>query len=210
MVPRFPFVPREEKFFGLFEQSAQNMVKAAQELKTMVDNCGDVVKSVAEIVELEHQGDIITHRIIAQLNRTFVTPFDREDIVLLAQSLDDVTDLIHAAADSILIYKINYATQRAKELADIVVQSAVEVEKAIPLLRGRKELKQITPRCVEINRLENIADRVFRSAMGELFDGPMDIADVIKWREIYQYMEAATDRCEDVSNVLEGVALKNA
>ena len=210
VVPRFPFIPREEKFFELFEQSAQNMVKAAQGLKEMVDNCGDVVKSVAEITELEHQGDTITHQIIAQLHRTFVTPFDREDIVLLAHRLDDVTDFIHAAADAMLIYKIERSTPRAQELADIIVQAATEVEKAMPQLRRLVELKQILPRCVEINRLENMADRVFRAAMGELFDEDIDMAQVIKWREIYEYMEAATDRCEDVANVLEGVALKHA
>jgi len=210
VVPRFPFIPREEKFFELFEQSAQNMVKAAQGLKEMVDNCGDVVKSVAEITELEHQGDTITHQIIAQLHRTFVTPFDREDIALLAHRLDDVTDFIHAAADAMLIYKIERSTPRAQELADIIVQAATEVEKAMPQLRRLVELKQVLPRCVEINRLENMADRVFRAAMGELFDEDIDMAQVIKWREIYEYMEAATDRCEDVANVLEGVALKHA
>ena len=209
-MPRFPFIPREEKFFGLFEQSAQNMVKAAQGLQKLVDTCGDVAKNVAEITELEHQGDTITHQIIAQLHRTFVTPFDREDIALLAQRLDDVTDFIHAAADAILIYKIECSTPRARELASIIVQAAAEVERTIPQLRHRVELKQILPRCVEINRLENIADRVFRAAMGELFDDSIDMAQVIKWREIYEHMESATDRCEDVANVLEGVALKHA
>ena len=207
---RFPFIPREEQFFGLFEDSAQNMVKAAQELKGVVDTWEDVGERVGKITDLEHQGDTITHQIMAQLNRTFVTPFDREDIALLAHSLDDVTDFIHAAADAMLIYKVAHSSQRAKELADIIVQAAIEVERAMPHLRHRAELKQIFERCVEINRLENMADRVFRSAMGELFDDVTDIADVIKWREIYEYMESATDRCEDVANVLEGVALKHA
>ena len=207
---RFPFIPREEKFFGLFEESAQNMVKAARELKGVVDTWEDVGERVGKITDLEHQGDTITHQIMAQLNRTFVTPFDREDIALLAHSLDDVTDFIHAAADAMLIYKVAHSSQRAKELADIIVQAATEVEKAMPHLRHRAELKQIFERCVEINRLENMADRVFRSAMGELFDDATDIADIIKWREIYEYMESATDRCEDVANVLEGVALKHA
>ena len=207
---RFPFIPREEKFFGLFEESAQNVVKAAQELKTMVDTWEDVEERVGTITELEHQGDTITHQIMAQLNRTFVTPFDREDIALLAHSLDDVIDFIHAAADAMLIYKVNHSSQRAKELADIIVQGATEIERAMPYLRRRAALKQVFERCVEINRLENMADRVFRSAMGELFDDTTDIAEVIKWREIYEYMESATDRCEDVADVLEGVALKNA
>ena len=209
-MPRFPFIPREQEFFGLFEQSAQNMVKAAQGLQKLVATGANVPENVAEITDLEHQGDLITHQIIAQVHRTFVTPFDREDIALLAQSLDDVTDFIHAAADAILIYKVECPTQRAQELAEIIVQAATVVERAMPQLRHRSELKQVLEQCVEINRLENMADRVFRAAMGELFDDDIDIASVIKWREIYEHMEAATDRCEDVANVLEGVALKHA
>jgi len=207
---RFPFIPREHKFFDLFEQSAHNMVKAAQVLKGMVDTWKDVRKSVDEITDLEHEGDTITHQIMAQLHRTFVTPFDREDIATLAHTLDDVTDFIFAAATRMLIYKIDHSTPRAKELANIIVQAALEVERAIPLLRHRAELGKVLPRCVEINRLENVADEVFRSALAELFDDTTDMAQVIKWREIYEHMESATDRCEDVSNVLEGVALKYA
>jgi len=207
---KFPFIPREEKFFDLFEEGARNMVKAAQRLKEMVDTWEDVDGKVGEITELEHQGDSVTHQIMAQLHRTFVTPFDREDIAWLAHSLDDVTDFIQAAADAMLVYKVDPPSQRAKELADIIVQAATEVEKAIPELRHRGELKQVLPRCVEINRLENMADRVFRSAMSELFNDSSDMAQVIKWREVYEHMESATDRCEDVANVLEGVALKHA
>ena len=207
---KFPFIPREEKFFDLFEESAQNMVKAAQGLKGMVDTWQNVEGTVAEITELEHVGDTITHQIMAQLHRTFVTPFDREDIALLAHTLDDVTDFIHAAADAMLLYKVDSPSQRAKELADIIVQATAEVERALPQLRHRAKLKQILKQCVEINRLENTADRVFRSAMAELFSDSTDMAQVIKWREIYEHMESATDRCEDVADVLEGVALKHA
>jgi len=209
-VVRFPFVPMEKKFFDLFEEGARNMVKASQVLRGMIDTWEFVGGRVAEITELEHQGDTITHQIMAQLNRTFVTPFDREDIALLAHTMDDVTDFIHAAADAMLIYKIESPTQRAKELADIIVQAAAEVERAVGKLRRHADLKRIPEYCVEINRLENMADRVFRSAMAELFDDTTDIAQVIKWREIYEHMESATDRCEDVANVLEGVALKHA
>ena len=207
---RFPFIPREHKFFDLFEKSAHNMVKVTQVLKEMVDTWEDIRKSVDEITDLEHEGDTITHQIMEQLNRTFVTPFDREDIAMLAHTLDDVTDFIFAAASRLLIYKINHSTPRAQELAAIIVQAALEVERAIPQLRHRAELEKILPRCVEINRLENVADEVFRSAQAELFDNTTDITQIIKWREIYEYMESATDRCEDVSNVLEGVALKYA
>jgi len=208
---KFLFSGGEEKFFSLFEESARNMVKTAESLKALVDTWSNIEGRVAEITELEHAGDTITHQIMAQLNRTFVTPFDREDITQLAHVLDDVTDFIHAAADAMFIYKIDKPTQRAKELADIIVQAAAEVASAMPRLRRHgKELKQILEHCVEINRLENMADRVFRSAQAELFADATDITAIIKWREIYEYMESATDRCEDVADVLEGVALKHA
>ncbi len=207
---KFPFMPRGERFFDLFEESAHNMVKAAQVLKELVDTWEDLKKSLDEIADLEHKGDTITHQIIAQLHRTFVTPFDREDIAKLAQTLDDVTDFIYAATTRMFIYKIDHPTPRAKELANVIIQAATEVEAAIPQLRHRAELKKVLPRCVEINRLENVADELYRLAVAELFDETTDMAQVIKWREIYEHMESATDRCEDVSNVLEGVALKYA
>ena len=207
---KFPFIPREHKFFNFFEESARNMVRAAQVLNELVDTWDGVEDKVSQIAQMEDEGDAVTHQIMAQLNRTFVTPFDREDIVLLAHSLDDVVDFIDAAADAMLIYKIDKPTPRAKELADIIVQAALEVERAIPQLRHRDGLKKMLPRCVEIHRLENVADKVFRSAIAELFDETKDVTRIIKWREIYEHMESATDRCEDVSNVLEGVALKYA
>ena len=176
----------------------------------MIDTWQFIDSRVAEITELEHEGDTITHQIISLLHRTFVTPFDREDIALLAHTMDDIIDFIHATADAMFIYKIPSPTQRAKELADIIVQGAIEVEKAVNGLRRKSEFKQILERCVEINRLENMADRVYRAAIGELFDNTSDIAQIIKWREIYEHMESATDRCEDVADALEGVALKNA
>jgi predicted phosphate transport protein (TIGR00153 family) len=207
---RLPFIPKEQKFSELFEESAQNIVKASQALKEMVGSWQFIDSRVAEITELEHQGDTIAHQILSLVNRTFVTPFDREDIALLAHTMDDVIDFVHAAADAMFIYKIDSPTQRSKELADIIVQAAAEVERAVFGLRRRSGLKEILERCVEINRLENMADRVFRAAMAELFDDATDITLVIKWREIYEHMESATDRCEDVANVLEGVALKHA
>ncbi len=207
---KFSLMPRESKFFDLFEESARNMLKTSQALRELLDSWELVEGRVAEITELEHAGDTITHQIVAQLHRTFVTPFDREDMAFLAHTMDDVTDFIHAAADAMLIYKINEPTTRSKELANIIVQATAEVEKAVQGLRRQANLKRILERCVEINRLENMADRVFRAAMAELFEDNGDMAQVIKWREIYEHMESATDRCEDVANVLEGVALKHA
>ncbi len=207
---KFSLMPRSSKFFDLFEASARNTLKTAKALRDLIDSWDVIGGRVAEITEMEHEGDSLTHQIIAQLHRTFVTPFDREDIALLAHTMDDITDFIHAAADAMFIYKIDRPSERARELADIIVQAATEVEIAVTGLRRHSELKKILDRCIEINRLENMADRVFRSAMAELFDDVVDIAQVIKWREIYEQMESATDRCEDVANVLEGVALKHA
>ena len=207
---KFHLLPREEKFFNLFEDSARNMVRTAKVLKELVNCWENVEQKVGQIDDLEHVGDTITHQIMAQLYRTFVTPFDPEDIALLAHSMDDVTDFIHAAATAMFLYKVDCPNQRARELADIIVQAASEIEMAMPKLRNRAGLKQILPACVEINRLENAADQVFRAAMAELFDDSKDMAHVIKWREIYEHMESATDRCEDVANVLEGVAQKHA
>ena len=207
---KLPFVPREEKFFDLFERDAGNIVQAARGLKDMLDNWENVGHKVADITELEHEGDSITHQIAALLHRTFVTPFDREDIASLAHRMDDILDFIHAAADALYIYKIDAPTQRSRELADIIVKAALEVQRAVPMLRCRADLRKIPEHCVELNRLENAADKVFRSALGELFDDDKDTAYIIKWREIYEHMESATDRCEDVANVLEGVALKHA
>jgi predicted phosphate transport protein (TIGR00153 family) len=207
---KLSIMPREQKFFDLFEEAAKNITKAARELKEMMDTWQFIDSRVAEITELEHEGDTIAHQILSLLHRTFVTPFDREDIALLAHTMDDIIDFVHATADSMFIYKITAPTQRAKELADIIVQGAVEVEKAVHGLRHKSEFKQILERCVEINRLENMADRVYRAAIGELFDNTSDITQIIKWREIYDHMESATDRCEDVADALEGVALKNA
>ncbi len=207
---RLPFIPKEHKFFELFEESAENILKAARELKEMVDTWQFIDSRVAEITELEHHGDTITHQVISLLHRTFVTPFDREDIALLAHTMDDVIDFIHSAADAMFIYKIDKPTERSKELADIIIRGAVEIQKAVSGLKRRSELKNIMEVCVEINRLENMADRVYRAAMAELFENTSDVTQLIKWREIYEHMEAATDRCEDVANVLEGVALKHA
>jgi len=207
---RFPFIPREEKFFDLFEESARNLVRAAQLLAQLFEDWEDVEERARQLTELEHHGDNITHRIIAQLHATFVTPIDREDIAQLAERMDDVMDFMEGTAVALVLYKVSQPTERAKELADILVRVTSEVGKAIPRLRRRNQLNQIPGHCIEINRLENEADAVLRSALGELFDHQADIADVIKWREIYEHMENATDRCEDIANVLEGVMIKRA
>ncbi len=207
---KISFIPRENKFIDLFIQAASNMVKTANALEDLLTNWENVDIKVAYITELEHEGDSLTHQVSAMLYRTFVTPFDREDIAQLSHVMDDVTDFIHATAESIHIYKVASTTERANALAAIIVQAADEVEKAVRCLGNRSDLKKIVEHCVEINRLENKADAVYRAALGELFEDSTDTKYIIKWREIYDHMENATDSCEDVANVLEGIALKNA
>jgi len=208
---KFNLMPRDDKFFDLFEVSAKNMVRAAESLKDMIYSWDRFDEKLEEMTKIEHQGDTITHEIMFQLNRSFITPFDREDIGLLAHSLDDVTDLIQSAADTMVLYKVKTPGKRARELADIIVQITTEVENVMPSLRRHNaNLEKILNSCVEINRLENVADTIYRTALTELFDDDSDIADIIKWREIYEHMESATDMCEDVANVLESVALKHA
>ncbi len=209
-MPGFSLVPREKKFFELFEEDAKNAVEAAKLLLDLVNNWENVELKMNHITDLEHQGDEITHRIMSSLHTTFITPIDREDIAALAHTIDDIVDFIQAAADAMLIYRVSAPTQRAKELAAIIVQATEELVKAMPDLKIPGQLNHILTHCVEMNRLENAADRVYRAALGELFTDAHNVTDILKWREIYNHMESATDRCEDVANVLEGVALKYA
>lgn len=207
-MPKFSIMPREPKFFDLFEKSVANVAKAAKELADFLEDYTNVPLKVARITELEHEGDAITHQIMEQLHRTFVTPLDREDIALLTERLDDVLDFIEDAANAMLLYRIEQPTTRAREMAAILVTMTSELVVAVPLLRNRSKMKEILEHCVEINRLENEADAIIRHALTELFDN-MPIADVIKWREIYEHLETAADKGEDVANVLEGVVLKH-
>ena len=207
---KFSLMPKEKKFAILFEQSAHNAVKIAQQLKDMVCTWENVHERLAIITDLEHEGDAITHQIMAQLHRSFITPFDREDIALLAHSLDEITDFIHSSADMMVLYRVGQPTSRARELADIIVQTATEVEKAVSEIHEHIKRAELLRLCMEINRLENEGDSVYRAALAELFSDSSETAYLIKWREIYEHMENAIDSCEDVADVLEGVALKYA
>jgi predicted phosphate transport protein (TIGR00153 family) len=207
-LPRLSLMPREPKFFDLFERSVANVAQAAKELADFFENYINVAVRVARITELEHQGDAITHQIMEQLHRTFVTPLDREDIALLTENLDDVMDFMEGATNAMYLYRIDQPTDRARELAGILVAMTDELVRAVPRLRSRAKMKGILEHCVEINRLENEADAIVRLAMAELFDGT-PLTDVIKWREVYEHLENAADKGEDVANVLEGVVLKH-
>lgn len=204
----FSLLPREERFFILFEQSARNALKISHQLKDMLELWENVRERVSMITDIEHQGDAITHQIMGLLNSVFNTPFEREDIFTLAHSLDDISDAIHAAAQTMLIYAVEKPSETALQLSDIILQAITEVDKAISELRTRIDPEKINRRCIKINRLENLGDRLYRTAMGDLFDNCCDMANIIKLREIYGYMEAALDKCEDVANILEAISIK--
>lgn len=210
-MPRFSFIPRDMEFYDLFEEETKNLVVAAQKLVDFFEHYENVEEKAKELKALEHQGDVITHEIIARVHRSFVTPLDREDITLLAHSLDDVMDFIEAAGRTAWLYHIGVPTERARELARIVLKMAHKLNEVMPHLRRRDQYTWILKQGVDINTLENEADDVHHAALAEIFDVcSSDTCGVIKWREIYDHLENATDRGEDVANVLEGIVLKNA
>jgi hypothetical protein len=207
---KFLLTPQDTKFYDLFEQAASNLVVAAEKLVDLFNNYKDVEAKAKQLKDLEKRGDTITHEVIGRLHRTFVTPIDREDIVLLAHSLDDVMDFIEAAGRTAFLYHIDQPTERCRELAAIVAKVTYELRDVLPRLHHRDQFQRILQQCIEINRLENEADDVHHAALAELFRDCRDACEIIKWREIYQHMEDATDRGEDVANVLEGIVLKHA
>jgi predicted phosphate transport protein (TIGR00153 family) len=208
---KLSFVPRDMKFYDLFEQETANLVIAGEKLVDLFNNYENVEAKAKELKDLEHKGDVITHEIIARVHRSFVTPIDSEDITLLAHSLDDVMDFIEAAGRTAWLYHIAQPTERARELARIVGKMTRKLNEVMPQLRHRDKFKWILKECVEINTLENEADDVQHAALAELFEAcRTDACEVIKWRELYGHLEDATDRGEDVANVLEGVVLKYA
>jgi len=209
-LPKFLMIPRDMKFYDLFEQDTANLVVAAEKLVDLFNNYEDVEMKAKQLKDLEHRGDVITHEIIQRVHRTFVTPIDREDITLLTNTLDDVMDFIEAAGRTAFLYRIAQPTERAQQLASIVLKVAYQLNDVLPRLRHRDQFERILEQCVEINSLENEADDVHHAALAELFYDCRDPCEIIKWREIYQHMEDATDRGEDVANVLEGIVLKHA
>ena len=203
----FRLIPKEERFYDDFTAMAQQIRHGAQLLDEMLQPDRPVWDKADEIKEVEHKCDFLTHEIIQRLNRTFVTPLDREDIHTLARSLDDVMDAIDASATILRLYQIEAVRPGARELAHLVKQSAEQVVGAMQALEGRKGVAECA---VEINRLENEADRAHQAAVQSLFKEEKDAVVIIKWKEIFDFLEQATDRCEDVANVIEGVVVKHA
>lgn len=202
------FLPKEEKFFELFGEQAGVLHEAAGALRKMMEGAdGDVRDWADEIRKLEHRGDTMTHDIITRLNQTFITPLDREDIHALSSTLDDVLDLIEDVAIRMVMFKIREPRPPAVELARIIQQAAAELLAAVPHIHEKRE--KILDHCQEITRLEHEADTVARGAIAQLFEEERDPITLIKWKELYEMMEATLDRAEDVGDVLETIILKS-
>ena len=204
---RFSLIPREEKFYDDFKMMADQLRHGARLLEQMIATDPPITEKAYEIKEVEHQCDFLTHEIIQRLNRTFVTPIDREDIHAMARTLDDVIDEIDNAAHLIPLYRIEKIRGGARELTRVILEQCDEIRAAMEALEKRKGIME---RTIEINRLENEADKIHKKAVGLLFDEERDPITVMKWKEILDVLERATDRCEDVANLLENVVVKHS
>jgi len=203
----FGLIPKEEAFFELFKKAAHNMIEGSRLLKEMMEHFQDPVQQAKRIKDVEHVGDGITHDIALRLNQTFITPIDREDIHDLASALDDILDVTEAIADRFVLYKVTKPTDMAIKLANILYQASAAVGRGVDRLgMGHPQVNECS---VQVNSLENEADRVSRDAISALFEKENDPMVVLKLKEIYEGFEAGTDRCEDVANILERIALKH-
>jgi predicted phosphate transport protein (TIGR00153 family) len=201
------FTPRDHIYFELFEEAGQNILTAADLLDQLLTNYPDNKELAQEILVCEHEGDRITHDIIDRLNHTFVTPIDREDILALASALDDIVDFTEEVADYLGLYKIEAPMDQAIKLAHVLKAASAQISDAIPRLRGFRDISEYT---VEINRLENEGDRISRAAVAALFDGGIDPMVVIRWKDVYERLEAAIDSTEKVAYIMEGIVIKNS
>jgi predicted phosphate transport protein (TIGR00153 family) len=208
------FTPKDKKFFPLFEKSGANLVTMSQALVELVNSHpSDTEKRESiykKIADLEHIGDDITHQIYIELGKNFITPFDREDIHTLGSALDEVADYIHGSASRMDLYNVCEMTEPIKKLADLILLACIEVAKAVIELKNYKNIRVIADACIRINNIENQADYIFDTAVGELFRYEKDAIVIIKYKEVLSAMETATDMCEDVANVLETIMIKNA
>jgi uncharacterized protein len=204
----FPsLLPKEEQYFDLFNQMTLYISDAARELQDMLaDKNHHFAEYAQRIKGLEHACDELTHNVVTRLNKSFITPFDREDIYLMSSALDDIVDLIDDAARAIIIFDVQEITDYARDFADVINRMAEQLKEIVSTL---KRPKNITPRLVEIHRLENEGDDIYHAAIADLFHDPPDPLTVIKWKEVYEKLEAAVDRCENVANIIESVIIKH-
>jgi predicted phosphate transport protein (TIGR00153 family) len=203
-------LPREESYFDQFEQQGRKTVEGCRAFLELVDNLGEAASRAKVIKQIEEECDTITHGVVAKLHKTFITPIDRNDIYRLITKMDDVMDFVDAAAERISLYEITSGGKELRELGNTLLTCAERVLDAVKGLRDLRKPAAILESCVEINRLENVADGQLRALLARLFREEKDPIAVIKWKEIYELLESATDRCEDVANVIEGVVLENS
>jgi predicted phosphate transport protein (TIGR00153 family) len=207
-----PLIPREVQFFDLLEQQSQTVVRGAKLLQECLESKGsldDLYLASKRIHDVEHEGDNLVHRLMERLNKSFITPLDREDIYELTGRLDDVLDYIDAVAKRLVTFKIATVTPHAIELGRIIVRGAEETAVGVAMLRDLSNSEAIIRQCAKINQLENDADQVMRDALNDLFDGgAREPVEIIKWKDLYEHLEVATDKCEDVANILEAVLVK--
>jgi hypothetical protein len=204
-------VPHDEKFYVLFDNLARTMVDAADILRTLPSTAKSERQSIVDSInDLEHKADSITHEIFTELNKTFVTPFDREDIYTLASRLDDIIDYIDGSANRFYLYKIKKNSADIQRLTEIIYQSAIEIQRGIGLMRDHRHFEDLKRILQKINQYENDADDIFNQSIAELFDSEENAIELIKNKEVLVSLETATDKCEDVANVLEGIMIKNA
>jgi predicted phosphate transport protein (TIGR00153 family) len=203
----FKLIPQQEKFFDMFISMAQNAHEASKLLTVMMEQPDKIRDTAESIKALEHKGDRMTHDLIVKLNKTFIVPIDREDIYGLSSKLDDVTDLIESIARRLVLFKVTEVSEPALELARVLQRSTAAIVVAVSELQNG--MKVMDP-CIEINRLEDEADHIYHLALGKLFETEIDPIALIKWKELYEKLEASLDRCEDVANVIEGIVVKNA
>ncbi|MHB9025058.1 MAG: DUF47 domain-containing protein [Armatimonadota bacterium] len=206
---RLRIMPRDERFFDLFEQAADVVAAGAVSLHTMLEHIDQAEQYRREIAELEHKGDSIIHDVVDKLNRTFITPIDPEDIRAIASRLDDIIDFTQAAAERLVLYCVTETNSESRALAKVLVQTTDIVKQVVAMLRDFRGRRDIIENCIEINRLENAGDKIYREALGRLFEQG-DLLELMRWKEIFEQIEQAIDQCEDLADIIESVVVKHA
>ena len=206
----FNFLPKEFNFFDLFEKQVKYAVEAASYFKELVSKTNVDEESLENMHRLEHEGDEVTHEIFERLNKTFITPFDREDIHALAKELDDIVDMLYTIVNRLKVSNVSGSNKNLMEFASVIEESVCAVERAIKGLRSAKNLKSVKESCVEVNRLENVGDTMRDEVLAKLFETEKDPITLIKWKEIYQDAETVLDICEDVAHIVQNILVKQA
>jgi uncharacterized protein len=210
IIDMFKITPKEDRFFKLFNEYAVIIDKSAERFSEFLNNLDDAQARYKEIKEIEHDGDKQVHVILEQLNKTFLTPIDREDIYMIAKQMDDIIDFIEATASRFIMFNIAVATEEAKSISKLIIESTKQIINLMVELKDMKKSKKLAKVIIEINRIEEEGDLAFRRAVRDLFVSDVPVIEVIKWKEIYEYLEKTLNACEDIANTIEGVVMKHA